>query len=449
MALVDQSPYTPGAGHNPPVLAGRDSLLRDWHLVLNDIVSGGRVRAQDMILAGPRGVGKTVTVSAFADLAKEQRFEVVNLQAVSGHAGLVEALLQRARTRMAEEAGPWQRARKAFERVGGVNLSIAGIGAGISTRQSDAPAPGMDAGTLADALATLAAEVRKDAHSGGLLITVDELQVASGPDLALLAATLHRLNVDHPSAPVLFAGTGLPFTPDALRKAGVTHPDRLFVLEPIPLTLEPDDARYAVVEPARQAGIAWTPEAAAAVVEASNGYPAHLQLFAHAIWTSAPGPDQITLGDVEAALPQIADMLERRTLGPRWDRISDRQMEFLAALALHGGRASTAAIAKTLGRSQQELSWLREELIEEGDVYAPKRGQLAMAVPLFNRFVLSHYERTRPEAATELLSLQQMIANAGLDPSAAHAGPDMLRRSEQNKTRQLPPPSGGSGRPRS
>ena len=95
------------------------------------------------------------------------------------------------------------------------------------------------------------------------------------------------------------------------------------------------------------------------------------------------------------------------------------------------------------------LSWLREQLIEEGDVYAPKRGQLAMAVPLFNRFVLSHYERTRPEAATELLSLQEMIANAGLDPSASHAGGDMLRLNEQNETRQLPPPSAGSGRPRS
>lgn len=397
---MQQSPYTPGAGHIPPVLAGRNALLRDWQLVLNDIVSAGRVRAQDMILAGPRGVGKTVTVSAFADLAKDQGFEVVSLQAVSGHAGLVEALLQRAHTRLAEEAGPWQRARKAFERVGGVNLSIAGVGAGIATHQQAQTAPSLDAGTLADALATLAAEVRRDAHSGGLLVTVDELQVASGPDLALLAATLHRLNVDHPSAAVLFAGTGLPFTPDALRKAGVTHPDRLFVLEPIPLTLEHDDARYAVVEPARQTGVTWTPEAAAAVVEASNGYPAHLQLFAHITWTIASGPDQITLDDVEAALPQIGAQLERRTLGPRWERISDRQMEFLAALALHGGRASTALIAKTLGRTQQELSWLREELIEEGDIYAPKRGQLAMAVPLFNRYVLSHYERTRPEAAT-------------------------------------------------
>src|SRR5680860_1185773 len=397
---MDQSPYTPGAGHTPPVLAGRDGLLRDWQLVLNDILAGGRVRAQDMILVGPRGVGKTVTVSAFAKLAKDQGFEVVNLQAVSGHTGLVEALLQRARTRLAEEAGPWQRARKAFERVGGVNLSVAGFGGAISTHPQDQAAPGLDAGTLADALAKLAAEVSNDTHSGGLLVTVDELQVASGPDLALLAATLHRLNVDHPSAAVLFAGTGLPFTPDALRKAGVTHPDRLFVLESIPLTLEHEDARYAVVEPARQAGVVWTPEAADSMVEASNGYPAHLQLFAHATWTAAAGPDQITLTDLETVLPQVAAQLERRTLGPRWDRISDRQMEFLAALALHRGRAPTATIAATLRRTQQELSWLREELIEEGDIYAPKRGQLAMAVPLFNRYILSHYERTRPEAAT-------------------------------------------------
>jgi hypothetical protein len=337
--------------------------------------------------------------------------------------------------------GPWQRARKAFERVGEVNLSVAGFGGGISTHKSDQPAPGTDAGTLANALATLAAEVGKDTHSGGLLVTVDELQVASARDLALLAATLHRLNVDHPAAAVLFAGTGLPFTPDVLCKAGVTHPDRLFVLESIPLTLQHDDARYAVVEPARQAGVVWTPEAAAAMVEASNGYPAHLQLFAHATWTAAAGPDQIALADVEAALPQVAAQLERRTLGPRWDRISDRQMEFLAALALHDGRASTASIATTLGRTQQDLSWLREELIEEGDIYAPKRGQLAMAVPLFNRYVLSHYERSRPDAATPLLTLDEMIANAGLDASAratnSHA--DILR-SRQHEPPQLPPP---------
>jgi hypothetical protein len=44
-----------------------------------------------------------------------------------------------------------------------------------------------------------------------------------------------------------------------------------------------------------------------------------------------------------------------------------------------------------------------------------KAWQLAMAVPLFSRYVLSHYERTRPDAATSLLSLDQMATNAGLN----------------------------------
>lgn len=412
---MDRSVYSPGAGHRPRVLAGRDDLMRDWHLMLNDVVVDGRLRAEDTVLTGPRGVGKTVAVSAFAEHAASQGFDVVNLQAVAGHSGLVDGLMQRARARIAEGAGAWQRARQAFDSIGALSVSVGGIGAGVSKREREDARPAPDSGTLAQALARVATEVRKDEPRGGLLVTVDELQVASAPDLALLAATLHRLNVDHPQAPVLFAGTGLPFVPEALRKAGVTHPDRLFMLHTIPLTLSQDDARFAVVEPARQAGVTWEPEAALSVVEASNGYPAHLQLFAHAAWTAAAGPDTITVTDVERSLPGVAAQLERRTLGPRWDRISDRQMEFLAALALLGGRAATSSIARTLGRTQRELSWIREELISEGDVYVPRRGELAMAVPLFNRYVLSNYERSRPDAATHLLTLTQMAENAGVD----------------------------------
>lgn len=212
---MDRSPYTPGAGHFPPVrtrrVAARLAPSPQRHRLWWSRTSPGH----DPFRTSGRGEdrhGQRVRRPG-----QEARLRGSDLQAVSGHAGLVEALLLRARTRMAEEAGPWQPARQAFERIGGVNLSIAGFGAGISAHQQNS-APGLDAGTLADALATLAAEVRKDTHSGGLLITVDELQVASGPDLALLAATLHRLDVDHTSAAVLFAGTGLPFTPNVLRK---------------------------------------------------------------------------------------------------------------------------------------------------------------------------------------------------------------------------------------
>jgi hypothetical protein len=385
--------------------------------MLNDVVTAGRVRARDMILAGPRGVGKTVTVSTFARQAQERGFEVVALQAAAGRAGLVDALIQRAHSRIHAGAGPWQRARAVLERISGASLSVAGVGASISTHAS-APqvGAGPDATSLAEALATVADEICKDSPTGGLLITIDEMQVAPASDLVLLAAALHRLNVDHPRATVLFAGTGLPTTSEVLRQAGVTHPDRLFVLEPIPLTLEPDDARHAVVEPAQRFGVTWTADAASAVVEAANGYPAHVQLFADVIWTRSPGPDLITLDDVHAGLSVAADELERRTFGPRWTRMTERQMEFLAALAFLDGRASMAMIASTLGRDRSELSWLRDALIGEGDVYAPSRGQLALTVPLFSRFILGHYEAARAESSIALLSLEQMGSNLAPAP---------------------------------
>lgn len=417
---MDGSVYTPGAGHSPRVLAGRDVLLRDWHLMLSDVAAAGRVRALDMILVGPRGVGKTAAVSAFAGRAREQGFEVINLQAVTGQAGLVPSLLRQASSRIADGAGPWQRAKTLFERIGGFDLSVAGFGAGLSLRDRDPVAHISDAETLAAALSALAAETRKEHATGGVMLTVDELQVASAPDLALIAAMLHRLNVDHPSSVVAFAGTGLPHTPHALRRAGVTHPDRLFVVEPIPLTLTPEDARYAIVEPARRAGVMWEPPAADRIVDVSGGYPAHLQLFADATWRLSQGPQRITIADVERAIPDAASQIERRSLGPRWDRISDRQMEFMAALALLGGQASTAQVAKALGREQREISWIREELITEGDIYAPRRGQLSMSVPLFRSYVLNRYEAQRPEGDSRLLSLEAMHANLAHELDTGH-----------------------------
>ena len=419
---MERSVYTPGAGHAPPVLAGRDAVLRDWRLMLNDVSASGRARARDLVLVGPRGVGKTVTLTALAHHAAEQGFEVVTLQAVAGQAGLAATLRQRARSRAAERAGPWRRATAAFDQLDSVTLTVAGSGGGVSKRARAAELP-QDAGALAQALATLAAEVRRDCPNGGLLITVDEMQVAWPADLALLAATLHRLNVDHPSSVVAFAGTALRTISDALRRAGVTHPDRLLAVEPLPATLAREDARYAVVEPARRAGVLWSREAADALVDACNGYPAHLQLFAHATWLRAIGPDRIRRDDVRAGVADATVDLERRTLGPRWDRISDREMEFLAALAVHGGQASTATVAATLDRTPQELSWLRQTLITEGDIYAPRRGRVALAVPVFARFILAQYETARVDAALPLLPLSQMRRNAGLPDDAGGGNP--------------------------
>ena len=430
---MDGSPYTPGAGHRPPVLAGRDELLRGWRTGLNDVTATGRQRAPDMILTAPRGVGKTAAVLAFQDLCQEQGFEVVRLQAASGNAGLVESLLRRARARAEEGPGPWRRAKRTFDRISGVTLPV--VGGGVTIRDGrETPSP-MRASPedLADALAVLASEVRKDHSGGGVLITIDEIQAADRSDLTLLAAALQGLNTEYPDAPVMFAASGLPQTFQVLIDAGVTHPDRLFKFREVPLVLSGEDARFAIVEAARQHHVAWEPEAAEMIVEISQGYPAHVQVFADETWMAARGPRVITVGDAQAGIRAGADTLERESLGPRFDGLAQREREFLTALVVNDGAATTATLAITLGRPQQSLSQVRDTLLTKGDVYSPRRGELALTVPVFARYLRANYEAARRRGSgPELLPLEEMERN--LDGLRARQGQELPQPGRRPRT---------------
>ena len=408
---MQDSPYTPGAGHRPPILAGRDDLVHAWELMLNSVETRGRVRASDTILAGPRGIGKTVTALEFGDLSRDSHYEIVNLQAAARNATLIDSLVRQAQRRADAGAGPWQRAKRAFERIAAINVNVAGVGGGISTHQPDTTPHPVAPEDLADALGDLAHEVQADHPGGGVLITIDEMQVAVGPELALLAAALQRLNTDRADAHVLFAGTALPHIADVLEAAQVTHPDRLFRIHQLPLTLSNQDALYAIVKPAQDADAAWQPEAADLIVATTNAHPAHLQLFADHAWTTAQGPT-ITLEDAHQAVHSARIELEERTLEPRTNRLSDRQTELLCAIAAHGGRASTSDITITLGRaSSSEFSRTRDELLTKGEIYAPSRAEMALTVPLMAGYILENYENLRTRASAPVLPLEEIQRN--------------------------------------
>lgn len=422
------SPYTPGAGHSPPILAGREFLESQWKEMLSEVAGAGRKRAQDTILRGPRGVGKTVLLSRFQQLAAGQGYDTISLQSAAGGGGIVDGILARAQDRLAQQRPAWQRAKDALQRLSGVNLSAAGFGAGVTINPADAHQAPIDPGTLAATLATLAREIRTDAPGGGLLITLDEMQVSRGPDLALAAAALQRLNVEHPDSPVAFSASALPNIDDVLRDAGVTHPDRLFGTQPIPVELGRAAARFAVVEPARQRGVTWSELGVGKLLDATHRYPAHLQLFADQTWRLADGPHEITIENVQRGLASAEQLVEIRTLDPRWQRATDRHVELLAALAVTtnaaaSDHATTAQISAVLDRAVNEWSNTRIELIKEGDIYAPGRGRLAFTVPTYAPYILRNYETRRAEARLDLTPLGVMSERA--------------RSQERSHTRQL------------
>ena len=62
------NPFAPGAGTQPPEMAGRDRILNDAKIALERVKVGRPARSQ--MLLGLRGVGKTVLLNRIDQMAK-------------------------------------------------------------------------------------------------------------------------------------------------------------------------------------------------------------------------------------------------------------------------------------------------------------------------------------------------------------------------------------------
>lgn len=72
------NPYTPGAGTRPPALTGRDRQLEQFELLLDRLQIGRSERS--MLINGLRGVGKTVLLNTFKDMAQERGWYAAKLE---------------------------------------------------------------------------------------------------------------------------------------------------------------------------------------------------------------------------------------------------------------------------------------------------------------------------------------------------------------------------------
>ena len=77
-----RNPFAPGAGNQPPELAGRSQILSDADIALKRIAMGRS--AQSLILVGLRGVGKTVLLVRMQEIAEQNGYKVHLIEATEG-----------------------------------------------------------------------------------------------------------------------------------------------------------------------------------------------------------------------------------------------------------------------------------------------------------------------------------------------------------------------------
>lgn len=380
------NPYAPGAGTPPPELAGRDTLLAEARLAVRRSKNGKPARS--FIYVGLRGVGKTVLLNEVQALAEKEGaltdfIEVSSTTKLSKViiASMRAALLKLDRLKgVSEQVKRGLRVLKSF--VSAIKVKHADIEFSIDI---DAEAGVADSGTLSRDLPELfvAAGEAAKARGTSIVILIDEIQNLDRQEFEALIMAVHR--VDQKGLPILIVGAGLPLLVQLTGEAK-SYSERLFEYPDIG-PLNPDEARRAIVQPAKDAGVAYDPAAVDAIIEQTKGYPYFLQEWGYQAWNAAQG-SPITAKDIEKASRVAIKRLDENFFRHRYERLTDPQKTYLRAMAELGpGPHKTGDIAKAQGRTAQQLGPVRDALIKSGMIYSPKYGLAAFTVPLFDEFM--------------------------------------------------------------
>lgn len=366
------NPYRPGFNQAPAALAGRDVAVAAVTEALDVAALDGRT-PRPLVFVGGRGVGKTVLLGEAAAIAAEKHSWLTVPVEVRPGRDFTPLLIERlaAARDLYRQVAPGKRLQVTAAKV---RATVLGVGGELvitrAERAQEPPALPLEA-ALAEAC--LAAAER----GGGLVITVDELQLAARAELADFAATLQQHVPD--SWPLVVVVAGLPSIRDAHR--GVTYLER-GEWQALGL-LDEAATRTALAEPARLAGRPMTPAACEALAEASGGYPYAIQLMGHHAWRQSTDSAAIDVEHVPAAIEAADRELRAGLYESRWDDASPKERTYLQALAglvAGGDSVDGADVARELGKSTSAVSYLRDRLIRKGTIFA-EAGALRFAVP--------------------------------------------------------------------
>lgn len=385
------NPFSPGAGTPPPELVGRQDILDQALLALARIKLGRSEKS--LFIIGLRGVGKTVLLHRIFQLAEENDYKAIKVEAHENKPLPILLLPYLRQVLFSLDTGAQVSAKvkrglrvlKSFITHFKVKMHDVEIGFDI-----DAEIGTADSGDLEVDLSQLFIALGEAAKDRGtaIAIMIDELQYLSEQELSALIMAVHQIS--QKSLPLVVIGAGLP---QLVGKAGKSksYAERLFDYPEVgPFT--PKEAKRALQTPMHEQHVAFSDAALNEIIKITRGYPYFLQEWGYQAWNLAEstpiGPEI-----VKAASQKALARLDQSFFRVRFDRLTPREKEYLRALAELGPTPQrSGSVAEKLGIEVQKAAPLRNSLIKKGMIYSPTHGDTAFTVPLFEDFL----KRTMP-----------------------------------------------------
>jgi hypothetical protein len=340
------------------------------------------------IFSGLRGVGKTVLLGECDVILREFGWAtsgVVEIREGTDSRGALVALARELLEQLSAMEAVRGRIRRALAGLRNLTLVVKPDQVEIGVGRD--PAGGLAAsGDLEQDFADLMEEVGtqvRDANTGAALV-IDEMQNLPDEALEAIVTACHRLSQQN--LPVAVIAAGLPHLPVSLSQAK-TYAERLFAFRAVD-RLSAEAAREALSLPAETLGVSYASKALDLLVATSDGYPYFLQEFGREAWDTAPY-SPITREDAERACGLATDRLDQGFFRVRYERASDSERRYMAAMATVGNGACSVsevndAVSAAGGRGPANA---RASLLRKGLIYAPRHGYVEFTVPRFDDFL--------------------------------------------------------------
>jgi hypothetical protein len=386
---AQDNPYTPNAGARPPALVGRDGELEAFEVLLARLLRGRT--EQSMLITGLRGVGKTVLLTRFEELAREGGWTTVEAEITktSDFGDRMANLVRRALLQLAPRTRWKDRAVRAAAVLRSFQVTVNPDGSFTAGFDVE-PAEGLaDSGRLDDDLTDVFVALGEAAqeHKTGVVFLIDEVQFLRAAEFEALIAAIHK--TVQRQLPITLVGAGLPQLPRLAGEAK-SYAERLFKFPRIG-RLSDDQARVALAEPAERLGLRFDAEALTVAVDYTEGYPYFLQEYGSTLWNQI-GVSPVTAEDVSIVQAAVDAKLDGGFFRVRIERTTELEQRYLRAMAALGPEPQRAKdVAALLERTSEQMAPTRSRLIDKGLLYTPGHGLAAFTVPQFDRFMRRTY----------------------------------------------------------
>ena len=329
-----KDPFTPGTGHAPEHIAGREDVFDVLEDALQSIAPS-EVQEEDallehdamppIVLTGPRGVGKTLLLRWMQKRAQEMKIHVARLEYVKDLAA-GDALGRLLKKMAGDDAS-------LLKMVKGFNLSVGPLGGGVQ---------------LSEASQSYEQLLQARLSQGPVAVLMDEAHHYQAKYLGIMLQVGQRLiNEEYPLV-MLLAGT--PDLPSYLMNIEATFMTRskdIYIN-----LLATEESKDALSKPFTNRGIEVEPAALEMMWGMTDNYPYFVQLVGAEVWKLLPkdGKRRVDVDLVKQAQEEIGD--ERINF---YNKIYNE---------LHKGKLTSHAlcVAETIMR-QQEAN-VEREIIE-------------------------------------------------------------------------------------